>query len=673
MIIKKSIMKANNKSSYSRLAKYIMSEQTQGKIRNIAMWNSDGYDNEDTDLFLKDVKAVQDLNTLSKDDKTYHLIISFRENEIEYDKLKDIEYDITNALGFGTHQRLCVVHNDTDNLHMHIAINKIDKNGKIYTPYRDYQKLNDIAAAIELKYDLKQDNHIKSDKPYSKAKDIEKAAYLKSFNSYIDEINLENISSWYDFHKLLNKNGIKYLKKGAGAVFVNDEHKIYIKASSVNRSLSLQQLENKLGSYEYYDYDKNIIVNKYDRKAINDNEYIYNDYITFCQKRKKDITNQLEKLDEDYKEKLNTELYNIKKLMNMTLLSNASYIEKLIINKVFHNLMQDRKKNIYTNKLNDKNKIYEQNPYMNFVEWLKKEAINNNSKAINYINKQAAKENYIIADMQHNVSNAVKVTKNGTYITEDNIRFKIDKINISNISEYNILKNLEYYEKIYPNTPLKIQGTSEFHDKIINVIASNNLKLRFDNAIDNKILDLEIKKHRQYDSDILTEFNKLHNDKMYKFKQLDYKENEYEYRGFFKYDNSYFICLKSYVSNTFYLKVPNKKDFTKVKLLKKGSSIMFEKESIDENLILNQLLKHKEVERIQYKQLDENNIDINKLTFTGVRKYKNEIIYLYENKNNNRIYTKIATQKDKMKFKKEQKNIEKILSDKISKNKERGM
>lgn len=208
-------MKSNDKSSYARLAKYIMEEQTVHKIRNIGMWNSSGYDNDDIDLFMKEVKAVQDSNTLSKDDKTYHLIVSFKEDEIDINKLKNIENEIVTAMGFEEHQRLCVVHNDTDNLHLHIAINKINpETNKIYTPYRDYQKLNDIAAAIEFKYGLKEDNHIKSERPYSKAVDIEKSSYLQSLQSYIKNIDLNDVTSWEDFHIKLNEAGIMYQKKG---------------------------------------------------------------------------------------------------------------------------------------------------------------------------------------------------------------------------------------------------------------------------------------------------------------------------------------------------------------------------------------------------------------------------------------------------------------------------
>ncbi len=658
MIIKKSVMKSNDKSSYARLAKYIMEEQTVHKIRNIGMWNSSGYDNDDIDLFMKEVKAVQDSNTLSKDDKTYHLIVSFKEDEIDINKLKNIENEIVTAMGFEEHQRLCVVHNDTDNLHLHIAINKINpETNKIYTPYRDYQKLNDIAAAIEFKYGLKEDNHIKSERPYSKAVDIEKSSYLQSLQSYIKNIDLNDVTSWEDFHIKLNEAGIMYQKKGAGAVFTNENKKLYVKASSIDREYSIKRLVQRFGKYKPYQYDVTKTVDKYEKKAINDNG-LYEEYKLFNENRKNEIKNSIEQVETAYINKLDTELYNIKKLMNMTLLSHASYMEKVIINKVFNSMIKDKKESLYKQKREEKFRIYKNNPYLRFNEWVKKEALNNNLKAIDFINNQIAKENYIVADFSSHINNAVKVTKNGTYITADNIRLRTNGINVRSCKEYAVLKNLEYYKQIYPDKPLIIKGSKEFKEQVINVIAKYNIQLKFNDERANEIIDRIKLTDKLEHIKLLKDFNKIHNDKMYKYKQLDFKEKEYEYRGFFKHHNSYFLIVRSYETNTFYIKEPTKDDYKNIKGLQKGSTISFAPDNrINENLILDDLIKVQEEKKLKYLPLTNENID--KLIFQGVRRYKNEIIYLYKDNNKNRIYTKIATKEDKEQYRKKE---DKILS-----------
>lgn len=646
-------MRNKNISNYGSLADYIVNEQTDGKIRNVAMWTSSDYDNDDLDLFIKEVALVQQANTLSNDDKTYHLIVSFRESELDINKLKQIEEDIAYGMGFEKHQRLCVVHNDTDNLHFHIAINKINpETNKIYTPYRDYQKLNDIAVAIENKYGLIKDNHIKSEIPYSKAQDIEKSGYMQSMQSYIKNIDMNSISTWQDFHKQLNEYGIMFLKKGAGAVFANEEQKIYVKASNVNRDYSINKLEEKFGKYEPYSYDKNNTKEKYEKKPVNDNG-LYNDYQIYNKKRQEYIKNSIEQINYKYDKKLDTDLYKIKSLLNKTLLKDASRLERLIINKTFNKLMKNRKENIYKEKRMEKMKLYKDNPYLAFNNWVKKEALAGNCKARDFIKKQISKENYIIADFSEQVKEAVKVTKNGTFITAENKRFRNNCLNVTSDNEYAVLKNLEYYNSLFPEKPLEIVGTNKFKEQAVNVVAKYQLNIKFQDDIYQSKLQQAVLNKKQEETNIINQFNKEHNSKMFSYKHIDYKEKEYEFRGFMKHDNKYFMVVKSLESNTFYIKEPDKDDYKKAKGLEKGSSISFDKHIPNNNLILDAFLEKKEQTKLKYEPL-QNNIDIEKLNFQGIRKYQNKIIYLYEDKENNRIYTKIATKNDLEQYRKQE-------------------
>lgn len=665
MIIKKSVMRNKNISNYGSLADYIVNEQTDGKIRNVAMWTSSNYDNDDLDLFIKEVALVQQANTISNDDKTYHLIVSFRESELNINKLKQIEEDIAYGMGFEKHQRLCVVHNDTDNLHFHIAINKINpETNKIYTPYRDYQKLNDIAIAIENKYGLIKDNHIKSEIPYTKAQDIEKSGYMQSMQSYIQNIDMDNISSWQDFHKQLNEYGIMFLKKGAGAVFANEEQKIYVKASNVNRDYSLNKLEEKFGKYEPYNYDKNNTKEKYEKKPVND-DGLYNDYHAYNKKRQEYIKNSIEQINDKYDKKLDTDLYKIKSLLNKTLLKDASRLERLIINKTFNKLMKNRKEKIYKEKRSEKMKLYKDNPYLAFNNWVRKEALAGNNKAKDFIEKQISRENYIIADFREQAKEAVKVTKNGTFITAENKRFRNNYLNVTSDNEYSVLKNLEYYNSLFPDKPLEIAGTNKFKEQAVNVIAKYQLNIKFKDDIYQSKLQQAILNIKQEEMDIINQFNLEHNNKMFSYKHIDYKEKEYEFRGFMKHDNTYFIVVKSLETNTFYIKEPDKDDYKKAKGLEKSSSISFDNHIPNNNLILNDFLEKKEETKLKYEPLQDS-LDIEKLNFQGVRKYQNKIIYLYEDKDNNRIYTKIATKKDLEQYRKQENTKEKKQKEKQS-------
>ncbi len=64
---------------------------------------------------------VQAMNTRTKQSKTYHLVISFRqEDEVRLtpEVFRAIEGRFAAALGYTEHQRHCGVHKNTANLHM---------------------------------------------------------------------------------------------------------------------------------------------------------------------------------------------------------------------------------------------------------------------------------------------------------------------------------------------------------------------------------------------------------------------------------------------------------------------------------------------------------------------------------------------------------------------------
>jgi hypothetical protein len=110
---------------------------------------------------ITEVLATQHANTRAKGDKTYHLIVSFRAGEQpSADTLRAIEERICAGLGYGEHQRVSAVHNDTDNLHIHIAINKIHPTrNTMHEPYYSHRALAELCTALERDYGLERDNH----------------------------------------------------------------------------------------------------------------------------------------------------------------------------------------------------------------------------------------------------------------------------------------------------------------------------------------------------------------------------------------------------------------------------------------------------------------------------------------------------------------------------------
>jgi hypothetical protein len=59
--------------------------------------------------------------------------------------MEDIEDTICAAIGFGEHQRVSAVHQNTDNWHLHVAINKVHpRTFRSIEPWYDHYRLQEM-------------------------------------------------------------------------------------------------------------------------------------------------------------------------------------------------------------------------------------------------------------------------------------------------------------------------------------------------------------------------------------------------------------------------------------------------------------------------------------------------------------------------------------------------
>ncbi|ECZ0744865.1 relaxase/mobilization nuclease domain-containing protein [Salmonella enterica] len=253
MIARHLPMKNIKKSSFSGLADYITNPQSkQERVGVIKATNCQSQDVQDA---VTEVNITQRLNTRSESDKTYHLVISFRPGEKPSEEvLNAIEESICQSLGFGDHQRLSAVHHDTDNLHIHVAINKINPDTlTIHNPYNDYRVLAESCAYLEKKYGLEVDNHMPTRSASEKrARDMERHSGIQSLLSWVKAECAEqllNAHSWQELHQAMRQNGLELRQKGNGFIIAGPDG-LAVKASSVDRSLSRAALEKKLGPFE---------------------------------------------------------------------------------------------------------------------------------------------------------------------------------------------------------------------------------------------------------------------------------------------------------------------------------------------------------------------------------------------------------------------------------------
>ena len=111
--------------NYGALARYIADAGHEGE-KCLAFWCAGCAADDDYDLAIIEAQAVQSMNTRSRKEKTYHLLVSFRpedEARLTPEAFKAIEERFAAALGFSEHQRHCGIHKNTNNIHMHIAYN----------------------------------------------------------------------------------------------------------------------------------------------------------------------------------------------------------------------------------------------------------------------------------------------------------------------------------------------------------------------------------------------------------------------------------------------------------------------------------------------------------------------------------------------------------------------
>lgn len=253
MIAKRIPINSIKKSSFTRLVDYLLNRQSKTeRVAEIAVTNC----RSDDPLWAAvEVKATQAQNTRAESDKTYHLVVSFRPGESPSPEiLKSVEERICKGLGLGEHQRVSVVHHDTDNLHVHIAVNKIHPvRHTIHEPYYDHKKLGDLCARLELEYGLEHDNHTaQKTAGQGRAADMENAAGVESLIGWIRRECLPRIEaagSWEELHKTLAENGLEVRGRGNGLVMVDRSGRA-VKASSVSRACSKDAMEARLGAFQ---------------------------------------------------------------------------------------------------------------------------------------------------------------------------------------------------------------------------------------------------------------------------------------------------------------------------------------------------------------------------------------------------------------------------------------
>jgi hypothetical protein len=205
-----------------------------------------------------------------------HWIMSWQENELPSHEQIDEAVDVfLERMGLEGHQVMYALHNNSAHHHVHIIVNRTNPDTlKVIQPHRgfDIEEAHRIvawlvhtqrwAAEKNARYCVNQDGEIVRNrgwqemlKPRSGATDFEHATGEKSAQRIAQEKGhgiIQSAKSWAELHERLEKVGLRFEKKGSGAVvFVGD---IAVKSSSIDRNFGLSKLCKRLGDFEEGQY-----------------------------------------------------------------------------------------------------------------------------------------------------------------------------------------------------------------------------------------------------------------------------------------------------------------------------------------------------------------------------------------------------------------------------------
>lgn len=251
-------------ASWTRLGAYLLDTSHAGEKVAWARATNCGHD--DPGWAVRHVLATQQQNTRSKSDKSYHLVVSFPEGERpSREQMEDIEDRLCEALGFGDHQRVSAVHQNTDNWHLHVAINKVHPvTLRNVTPIRDHFRLQAACVELEIRHGLTQEPHTvdfaqsRERKARGRAADFEARHGGQSFLAWTQEHArpalleaLEGKMGWQAMHQVAAGYDLDLKLRGAGLVISHrSDGRLHVKASDVDRGLSLKAMTDRLGPFE---------------------------------------------------------------------------------------------------------------------------------------------------------------------------------------------------------------------------------------------------------------------------------------------------------------------------------------------------------------------------------------------------------------------------------------
>ncbi len=490
-------------AGWPALADYILDAQSDGaKVSYVRMTNL--YSDE-LGPAVKEIMLVQEMNTRAVGDKNYHLVISLPHGEIPTkEQLDDIEDKLVEAIGLSEHQRISAAHDDKDHYHLHVAINKVHPVSlRNISPSWDHLALMKKCEELEIKHGLIRTNHeLGGEVALSKSKSPHEA---QSFRKWIMDNAHDHIlaavnscSSWQEFNQAIAKFDILIKPRGSGLVIASIETGVHVKASTINRALSHDNLVAKFGAFE--PSKSNVVESK--------SQY---------EKPNRQVQKQFSELFQAYQKERNANLARrkqmrdkvTKELSDFLIKSKISYAEKKRIIKndwgrhpefklqAHKNLALEKAAFWKCHKENRRALIKEidkANPLTTWQQFLQKQVERGDENALAALRqfeqkRQRLANQILTADSTDAARNVIfkdlapKVIRNGDlhYVCRDGGRLTDNKhqIKVVDLTTGAAFLALSIAAERFGDKPLVINGSHEFKLEIVKVASIKGLNVTF--------------------------------------------------------------------------------------------------------------------------------------------------------------------------------------------------
>ncbi len=255
----------------SRLADYITQEKDKEQDKNkIDYYGGRGFICEDLNSWKAEMTALASDAPKCTNPIT-HWVMSWQEDERPTrDQVEESIDILLEELGMTDNQVIYAAHQDTDNYHVHVMINRVHPDTlKAPNNFRDVELAHKAVARIahiqgwqseqRARYEVIDGKTKRVQHPPQATKQpagqiaqqIESHQGVKSAERVGIETGADLIRAahtWRDLHQSLADRGMRYEQYGTGAyLYVGD---VKLKASSAGRDCSLPQVKKRLGEYQ---------------------------------------------------------------------------------------------------------------------------------------------------------------------------------------------------------------------------------------------------------------------------------------------------------------------------------------------------------------------------------------------------------------------------------------